>query len=562
MIGNTKLFVKEDNRLEIKEITLFPIDLLAAPDYIYNYISVASRGVPSISVKKVILRKELNYDALYTFVEGLITTAPIVILNEESDILADIEKAWKNYNFFSSPAALYNLLTIVATIEDIDVNGPFKKAVAAYNLLFNNTDKFKSQADFSDKLLEICSNKIVEQSLNLTTDRKLQIISEKLVSENIPPKKAVLASQLQHQSYKLNDSDTVLISAPGNNYNSVSAKKCCLIIKGKRVIFSMEKGAYDSNYTLTFRTGRCIHCDTTNAPTASLEDIDELTLSMFPIRENYRKSANTAIMHCSREQIEILKHTSVVCSYSTDYTNSGILYWKLREFLYSNLEFKINSPFSVVHFVGHSNQWISLNNIYKSGNFADLCATLGLVASMLKTTEAKKEAISAKLIKIYNVTESIINEFLVANKFNRQSINVNELAVVEFLYGSTILPAIGYNLKASKISNLVNQDTKAGPDWYTSNAMYVMQHWQKTIYDKLKQESLIYPSDTQKEDFIFNSLLMDMFYMYFDLRRTSANFIKWASPTPTMAIDLLDYINNHLLGNRNNIQCINLIFRI
>lgn len=560
------VYLKENNKLFQKIIDVNYIELLSLPDSIYTQlINNAYNGTSNIPLKNVILRKELNYDALYSFTEKLLTGNEITILNEEADIVENINKMWEKYNFFSSPTLLYNLLTLVASVENVEANGPFRKAVAAYNLLFNNTEKFKSQSDFSDKLVELCnSNKNIEQSLNLTTEKKLQILSEKLVSSNVSPLPAILLEQLSNTlTYKLGNYN-ILINKT-DIFGPVSAKKCCLAIKGSRTIFSIENiahGRHSDNYTISFKTGRCNNCaNNHNVPVAAIEDLYLFLKDIYRDATKITQTANAVCCNITKEHLNILSKSATVCANPSYKHSANGIVWDIRELLYSNIQYSTKPPFILASFSSNLNNYYatSLLTVYKSANFTDLCAMLGLVASMIKTTEAKKEAITAKLVKIYNTLEPIINDFFVKNMLGRKSINTEELAVVQF--SQTNYFTYGNVYKFEKFSEVKNENINL-----LNNPTRTVYGFQKTILDKLVAESLIYSTGPDKkdiEDLILNALLIDMFYMYLDLRRTSANFIKWASPKITLPVDISDYIYNHLLDSKStNIKTINLIFRI
>jgi len=570
MINLNKVWAVKDKTICQENLTLSLGTLLTLPDPVFKWVTSRDQavGIHTIDLRKPIFTKNLNYEFLYTFIDKLDSSkaGSIKIIDDEQEIIEKIEKLWDSNNFFSNPSSFYTLLTTVANIENFDVNGPFRKAVAAYNFLLNTNEKFKSQADFSDRITEECKNsKNLETLIKLNIERKTAILAEQAsINGILRPTQAVFASQIIGTTYEWKVDDVkVLISQQhsiGNTTILTEKPACCRFPEGNCVVnIVSDRYAHSySEYTVAFTTGRCSDCARQHAPIVSLEDIEDYIRSWLLIPKNaiFRsEESNKVYVRLSKDAINVLFSKVQPCS-NTYLKPNKPLHWTIEYLSSSVVKFTTPKPFETITFE-IPEQSASLSVLFRSANFADLCSCLGLIPAMLKTAEAKFNALVPKLLSIYQTLEPVINKFLLTNKLGRSEIVPNELALYEGLTSTNKI-----SFKESVVFKFkVNTANTPYPNCNID--LNSPESFAQACFNILFEKNLVYVTDKERSNFILNTLIYEMMQIYIDLRRVSNNFIRWSSEKNTLPVDMEEYIKNYVLGgSRPSLPlCMTLSFR-
>lgn len=554
----TQLLAENDGFLSLREVDLSNYDCYCNDKAITNWIEFSTRD-GRIDLPKVKFEKDVNYEAVYNISTYLSINTNwqdevVKIITSEDEIISKIEQDWNNKNFFNNPQNFYKLIETYAEINMMKVGGPHKTAVAAYNKLFNEDIKPKTMQEFSKIITARCAEPDLGSKINLTVDDKLLILHQ-LKPNKIP--QAIFRSQIEliFKPITINGKNYLF---PKDTCSLVNTSMdLCAIFMGNRVaIRSSRNDSYYREGTIVFTTGRCSDCANRRHTFASQAEIIRCIKGYDSTLVANIISTTTLSIRGSNTIIKNLINSLTICRNAIKVTGAKKYTITCPIDIAVTKSISINpvAPFHMINFEysGDRNS-LTLGRCLTTGNSDDLLGTFGIIAQCVKTLDNKKAALLDKLVKAYEVSEPIIRNFFLSCSLGRKKINTNQLAVKNPSNVLSFGASCSYvAIKDAAIGDFDNGFTPNDHTRVGANKAYV-DNLLKPIFDRLKQEKLLYKIDDQRSRFIITILLRELLFMYLDLRRVNENFIRWDAEKPTLPVELDSYIENYILSTAGTI---------
>lgn len=567
----TRLFLENNGYLTVEEVSISNFDCYYYNTAVYNWI--ANPSFHTITLPKIKVTRDVNYEAIYDFKKTINAgehwdNRAIKIIKSEDEVIKKVEDNWKDKNFFSNPAGLYQLIQSYAEVNQIKEGGQHKTGVAAYNKLFNTSIKPRTQAELANIIRDKCLEKDVEASINLSIDDKLLILHH-LKADRVP--EAVFAHQITDTLKELDiNNKTYLFPAitlaPINNGFDL-----CMQFKGNRAVVRVNKNLnYRGESNVIFTTGRCDDCANRGNGFASIEEI-MLAIRQYDSTIVARTTTPTSVMITLSDTLaKNMINSMIICERgiapSTKLPNRlAQPVCHINVAVTKTIGINPKPPFHIVEIKNDANDrnGINLARLLTNGHCDSLLGTFGIIAQCLKTLEAKKAAIVEKIVKAYEIAEQYINNFFVTNKLGRSSITRNNLALKvsanNLSFGSVCTKVV---IQPELIANFETGYVPAIP--VTSIPVSTRKYTEEVLeptFKKLKEDKIIYQIDDATSRYIIGILMQELLFMYFDRRTHGNNFVKWDAPKATLHLDWESYLNNYILANSSTSRTVTLTFR-